>query len=300
MNGIYVFLNGARGIAVLESLKGSGHTVAGIIMPPKCADEAAIRTASMLHGLEPRPVSDVNAPDFINWLHLCKPELSIVAGYSSIFGRDLIELPKHGTINLHGGWLPKYRGGSPLNWQIANGETFVGCSILQMDEGIDTGPVLSESRIDIGPGDDIAVVHALANRIFQDLVLKTLNGISANNLEPRIQNETQASYWHQRNDMDGRIRWAACSAHAILNLVRAVPRPYPGAFCFLQGQKLRIFRCHIPEMVIHGIPGRVVYVQGQGPHVICSDRSIVLDEYVFEEDYETRLPNGAHLTSRPH
>ena len=127
-----------------------------------------------------------------------EPELFIVAGFSEIFEEKLLDLPKFGTLNLHGGPLPKYRGGSPLNWQMINDEPDITISIIQMDKGIDTGDVLGEKTFSYSDEETIVDIHRKANKHFSLLAL------SFRALEMIIckeQDEQQASYGCKKNEI---------------------------------------------------------------------------------------------------
>lgn len=191
--------------------------------------------------------------------------------------------------------FPATGGGSPLNWQIINGETSAGVSVLRVGEGIDAGAVLAEGAFPIGPDDTIADVHAHANQLFPTLVLDVLAGLDGGTLVERPQDPAEARYWHQRNEADGRIHWARLAASQVHDLVRAVAHPYPGAFTFLEGRKLRIFSTkHILE-TISGVPGRVSFIQELGPLVTCMNRAILLDQWEWADGGKGDLRHGVHF-----
>lgn len=119
VKGIVLFYNGERGKAVRKALFGAGHEIQVAFTP--------------------------QAFPTVDQLRAEAPLLSIVAGFPIIFKKDMIGVPKYGTINCHAGPVPNYRGGSPLNWQIINGETQIWVSLLRMDEGLDTGPVIAST-----------------------------------------------------------------------------------------------------------------------------------------------------------
>lgn len=296
MDRLCVFLNGDRGVAALDALIGAGHGVSHVFLPDGRQDSAALAPLRGRSEFTFRPVKDVNAADFVAELRALQPALSIVAGYSTIFQQALIGVPTHGTVNLHAGRLPGYRGGSPLNWQILNGDDSAGISVIQMDTGIDTGDVLAEAELPIGPDDTIADLHTRANQVFPELVLAVIDAIASGNLERRVQNDEQACYWHQRNDADGRIDWAGRTARDVHNLIRAITRPYPGAHTRLGDLKVRIRGSALLDFALRGVPGRVVWLQGRGPYVVCRDRAILITDYAAPDRPEFRLPHGAQLS----
>jgi methionyl-tRNA formyltransferase len=239
-------------------------------------------------------ISNVNDPDSINLLASLRPSIFLVAGFSSLFGPALLSVPRFGTLNLHAGKLPHYRGGSPLNWQLINGESRAGISVIQADLGIDTGRVLVEEFITIGSETTILDLHQQANALFPKLVLDALACIERGETG-RQQSEASASYWHQRTDADGRISFREMTASKVDLMVRALTRPYPGAWCLYQDKILRIFSAKIPNFVLKGIPGRLCFIQGVGPYVVCLDRAILLSEYEIENGSNERLRHGDYL-----
>src|SRR5262245_59511311 len=128
MRGIHVFLNGDRGIAVVAGLHAAGHRVESAIVP-EAAAIGDLDKACQAVGVPTRRVGAVNGEGFLQEMSAERPDLFVIAGFSTIFKRRIYGLPRLGSINLHAGRLPQYRGGSPLNWQMINGETSAGLSV---------------------------------------------------------------------------------------------------------------------------------------------------------------------------
>lgn len=292
MKGIVVFATGDRGIAVIERLLADGHEVASIVVPsgqtPAGLGELAKRAGCHLSAPE-----NVNSPVFLDLLSHHGVELSIVAGFPTIFRKSLIDLPRHGTMNLHAGRLPQYRGGSPLQWQIINGEAQAGLSIIRMDAGIDTGPLLGETTFEIPPEAQIGDLQASANQRFADLTAQCVASIADGTLSERAQ-QGKGTYWHQRNAADGRINFTTMSAKEVHNLVRAITKPYPGAFAFWGRQPVRIWKAAIAPTQMRGVPGRVVWLQGKGPYILCREGAVLAADYVIEGE-DAKLTIGARL-----
>jgi len=296
MKNIIVFLNGTRGLQVVEELKKSSHEILKCVIPIEKKFNAVQKLIKKI-GFECLRIENVNDKDIILNLKKLNPELFIIAGYSTIFKKDLVNLPKKGTINLHAGRLPEYRGGSPLNWQIINGEKIAVISVIKADEQIDTGVILKESEIKIEETMDINDLHNQANKVFPRLVKDLLDSIDKKEkLNNRIQNNKNASYWHQRNDNDGYLNFSKVDAKYACRFVRALTFPYPGAWAMLNQNKVRIFKIEIPKFKLCGAPGRICYVQNKGPYVICKDRAVLIQEYKIEKKNKTLLKQGDYLT----
>jgi len=283
MDGIVFYLNGERGIAALKAVCAAGHGVCAVVFPDTLSWTDELVVLAQDCGAAALPTADVNAPAFLATLAGMAPKLGIIGGYATIFKMPLIELPEQGTINLHGGRIPAYRGGSPLNWQIIQGEREIGISVLRVDARIDAGPVLAARTFPLGEDEDIDVAHAKANALFPELLVKVLDGLESGTLDERPQDESQAGYWHQRNDADGRIDWNGMTAQQVVNLVRGVARPYPGAWTVLDGQRVRVFKARVADVAIRGVPGRVLHMMGGGPQVVCADRAVTLEDFATDE-----------------
>ena len=191
--------------------------------------------------------------------------------------------------------MPEYRGGSPLNWQMINGENEAVISIIKVDENIDTGTILSEHPIRIEPKCTIANLHDQVNEIFPELLLEVILNLQRYKNNSRTQNETNARYWHQRSDQDGHLDFSKMTTIEADRFIRALTRPYPGAWAILNQKKIRIFKSEIPKIEIRGTLGRVCFVGRKGPYVICKDKALLINEYLIEGDKDFKLSNGQIL-----
>lgn len=294
MDGLFIFLNGERGARVVEELARAGHEIKALVVPANKA--GVVESVASQWKLDVRGVDNVNANEFCQWFAEQSPKLTIVAGFSTILKKPVIDIPEHGTINLHAGRLPQYRGGSPLNWQIIAGESQAGISVIQIDSGIDTGAILAETLLPINMNDTIGTMHEKANIAFPGLVLDVVNKIDCGDMVPKKQDEAKAYYWHQRQDEDGYLKPEIMGVDEADRFIRGLSHPYPGAFAFAEGRKIRLTKASIADMKIRGTAGRVCFIQGQGPYLICRDGALLLEEYNFENNAESRLLHGNYLT----
>ena len=218
-----------------------------------------------------------------------KPDLGIVAGFSHILPNDILKIPRYGFWNVHAGSVPKYRGGSPLNWQLINGEVRAGLSILEMTPGIDDGPILSSTNFKIAHADTILDLHIRANKLFPLLLLPLLSNLPESLRKSKVQSRIGARYWHQRNERDGQIDWINSNSQQVYNFVRAISKPYPGAFGVITGRReIRIWQVKIDENHVDGVPGRVVKLK-DGFHVPCGGGGSVL---LLEFESRHPIKNG--------
>ena len=131
-------------------------------------------------------------------------DVGIVCGFPYIFKKNLLKLSKYGIINCHAGKLPKYRGGSPLNWQIINNEKFFGLSIIKIDENIDTGEIIEEKKFKLLKKYNINDLHKIANNHFPRMVIKSLSKLRRN-IKFKKQSIKNFSYFKQRNQKDSEL-----------------------------------------------------------------------------------------------
>lgn len=170
---------------------------------------------------------------FISELRALKPDLIVVVAYGQILPQAMLDVPPHGCLNVHTSLLPNYRGAAPIQWAIANGDAETGVTIMKMDAGLDTGPILSVRRTPILPTDDSQTLHDRLAQLGADLLVETIPGYAAGKISPRPQPAEGASYAAKIKREDGKIDWTM-PAEKIWNRLRAFT-PWPGAFTFLLG-----------------------------------------------------------------
>jgi methionyl-tRNA formyltransferase len=169
--------------------------------------------------------------EFIAELRRLAPELIVVAAYGQILPQSILDLPRHGCLNVHTSLLPKYRGAAPIQWAIANGDTETGVTIMKMDAGLDTGPIVAQQRTPIQPADDSATLHDRLARLGAELLVATIPDYVAGKIQPRPQPVDGVSHAPKIKKKDGRIDWNL-PAQTIWNRLRAFT-PWPGAYTFL-------------------------------------------------------------------
>ena len=223
------------------------------------------------------------------------PELLVLVGYTQIIRRSIIDIAPRGAINLHGGKLPHYRGASTLNWMIINGETEGGVSIIQVDEGIDTGDVLAEERFGIGPDDTIRDVLRRSLEIFPPMLVRVLKEMESGTLTRTRQDPKAGRTWPKRHPADGVLNWSQMTAEQVHNMVRALTRPYPGAFSHLDGRKVFLWRSRVTGETETGLPGRVIDRRESICVIACKDRPIAVWDITDADGEPIDLPTGCEL-----
>jgi methionyl-tRNA formyltransferase len=167
------------------------------------------------------------------------PDACVVAAYGKILPEWLLAIPRLGCINVHASILPAYRGAAPINWAIANGERITGVTIMQMDQGMDTGPILAMRSIDIGDQETAPELSARLSTLGAELLSETLNSIERGQIKPVPQDDTQATYAPMLKREDGLIDFNQ-PASRIANRIRAF-QPWPAAYTFFRGTRLTVW-----------------------------------------------------------
>ena len=178
-----------------------------------------------LRVLQPLKAREEN---FISELRELKPDLMVVVAYGQILPPTILDVPKFGCVNVHTSLLPKYRGAAPIQWAIADGEPETGVTIMKMDAGLDTGPILSMRRTPILPADDSQILHDRLAQLGAELLVVTIPDYVAGKITPQPQPAAGSTYAAKIKKEDGQIDWNF-PAEKILNRLRAFT-PWPGAF----------------------------------------------------------------------
>ena len=172
------------------------------------------------------------AENFIGELRELKPDLMVVVAYGQILPQAILDLPAYGCVNVHTSLLPKYRGAAPIQWAIADGEPETGVTIMRMDAGLDTGPMLAMRRSPISATDNSQILHDRLAHLGAELLRETIPDYISGKILPQSQPAEGSTYAAKIKKEDGRISWSQ-SAVQIWNRLRAFT-PWPGAFTFLQ------------------------------------------------------------------
>jgi methionyl-tRNA formyltransferase len=277
--------NKTRGVRCMHALLGAGHRIVGVLAHPDRAStpvETVAGEARQL-GLPVLQPHDVHDPALLAEVASWGADLGVLAGYSPIVGSEFIAMPRHGCINLHGGQLPEYRGSSPMNWALINGESEVTLSIIQVDHGVDSGDVLSERAIPVAIDDSIADVDRQANDLFPKMLVEVVASIADGTVMRRREDERLARYFPLRFPDDGLILWDSFTAMQVHNRIRALTDPFPGAYTLFNGRRVKLLRSKLPKTPVFGEPGRVYRKSEHGLLVCASDQCVWVQQAVVEE-----------------
>lgn len=231
-------------------------------------------------GIELCAPEDPNHPLWIERIRKMAPDYIFSFYYRNLLGKELLSIPKKGAFNLHGSLLPKYRGRVPINWALINGEKETGVTLHRMTEKPDAGEIVAQEKFAIGNNDTAQEVHANATVAAAKLLKKTLPLFKKGTFKLTKQDDKKATYFGGRKAEDGLIDWSK-SAAEIRNLVRAVTRPYPGAFSFLGEKKYILWSVTEVKNPAKALPGTILTTE---PLTIACGKGALRVDYAQLED----------------
>ena len=247
------------------------------------------------HKLQPPPVKELaieyNIPIFqpetlknnvfAETLATLNPDIIIVVAYGKILPKYILDFPKFGCVNVHASLLPKYRGAAPINWCIINGEKQSGITTMYMNEGLDTGDMILKSAVEINNEMTVGELHDKLAVLGGEILVETLGKIALGIAPREPQNDAESTYAPMIDRETGRIDWTK-SALEIVNLIRGT-NPYPGAFCYYNGVKIKIFKASFGATSVSGNNGEIVAVSNSSIEVASEDgKSVFVEEVQFE------------------
>lgn len=230
----------------------------------------------------------LNTSDLCRLVATHRADLLLSVGYPKILPPPVLHAPSHGALNVHPSLLPRYRGPSPVFWQVARGETRSGVTVHRMTPGPDEGPILSQVETGIGAEETAGALFLRLARLAARLVLETLDRLEAGALAERPQDSAAASYHRRFRDEDALLNWSR-PAEDLARLVRAC-NPFPGARTSLpDGESVRIWRARALPGQVHDRPGAIV-ARRRGSVVVVTGASLLRVE-TATSDRGRRFPS---------
>ncbi|MDX2497401.1 MAG: methionyl-tRNA formyltransferase [Desulfobacterales bacterium] len=267
----------AFGANVLEKLMDRNENVVAVYAPTDRPGGRMdpLKDAAVSKGIDVfQPTTYKDDRVFSEYNEL-KPDLTVMAFVTDIIPARFFEVPTHGTINYHPSLLPRHRGASAINWAVIMGDSKTGLNIFWPDGGIDTGPILLQKEIDIGPDDTTGSLYF--NHLFPmgvDAILESIDLIKAGNAPKILQDEVGATYEPPCDDKVAGIDWNK-PADELYNLVRGCD-PQPGAFAVLGGEKVRFYGAKRIEETVVDAPGTILNVDDKGIHIALSGGRLIV------------------------
>ncbi len=253
----------AFAVPTLDALINRGENICAVVTQPdrpvgrgQRVSQSPVHVHAAEAGLAVLQPEKVRSPDFINSMKALDPDVAVVVAYGQIIPRSLLDIPRHGFLNVHASLLPAYRGAAPINWALINGEPETGVTIMQLDEGMDTGDMLLKESVPVSPKDTALTLHDRLAELGARLMAQALDMLREGALTPVPQNDAEASYAPLLKKQDGRIDWTADAAQ-IHNRIRGMT-PWPGCFTFLRGKRVKIHNAEPLQNVSPEPPGQIL------------------------------------------
>jgi methionyl-tRNA formyltransferase len=299
LNMTLVFL-GTPSFAVptLERIVQAGHRVLAVFTQPdrpkgRGGELAAspVKETALRFSLPVHQPERIRRPEPVEQLKQMQPDAMVVVGYGQIIPQSIIDIPRHGIINVHASLLPKYRGAAPIQWAIANGEASSGVTTMRIDAGLDTGDMLLKWETPIGPEENAIELGQRMAQAGADLLVETLAGIDSGTIRPEAQDNLQASLAPILKKEDGEVDWN-WPGRKIANRARGF-LPWPGAYTYFRGQLFHIWKARVADEPGEGAPGRLMPLKRR--LLVSSGEGSALELLEVQIEGRKRMPAEAFL-----
>ncbi len=250
-------------VETLHLLVESAHEIVGVVTRPDKAKgrrkvllPSPVKEEALRQNLAVYQPEKVRDPVFVRQLALLEPDVIVVAAFGQIIPAEILQMPKYGCLNVHASLLPKYRGAAPIQWAVIDGEKESGVTIMQMDEGLDTGDILAQEKVVLSEDETGGSLFDRLSETGAELLVRTLPALEEGTLQPiRQPAESPTRYASMLTKQMGCIDWNQ-DAHRIACLIRGM-NPWPSAYTYLNGKMLKIWKAEAVDTGEQGQPGCV-------------------------------------------
>jgi methionyl-tRNA formyltransferase len=262
---------------ILRSLADSRHRLRAVLTQPDrpagrglAATASEVKTLALQRGIAVLQPSSLREPQDQAQIGTFAPDVMVVAAYGLLLPQAVLDIPPHGGINIHASLLPRWRGAAPIQRALLAGDRYTGISVMQMDAGLDTGPVLMQESVSILDDDTAGALHERLASLGAAMCLDALDALEAGLLKPVAQQHELATYAVKIDKAEGHIDWRE-SAKAVCRRIRAF-NPVPGASARIRRVELKLWRCAPADD--HGAPGEILEASKNGLLVACGEGAI--------------------------
>lgn len=269
----------------LRALLGEGHEVVAVVTQPDRAagrgrklKASEVKKTAIEEGLRVLAPERPRGEGFLAELRALRPEISVVAAYGHILPREVLDLPKRGSVNVHASLLPELRGAAPVNWAIARGLPRTGVTIMEMTEGLDEGPILLQREVPIAEDDTASGLYQRLAEVGAEALIEALALLEVGALEARPQDETFATYAPKVDREVARIDWSRPAADLACH-VRGMDAT-PGAWTTLDGESIKLFRPKALEKPADAPPGTILRGERDEGLLVATGRGVLRLERV--------------------
>jgi methionyl-tRNA formyltransferase len=259
-------------VPVLKALAGAHEVVCVYTQPPRPAGRgkalrmSAVHASALALGLPVRHPVSLRSIDAQAEFAALQQDVAVVVAYGLILPQVVLDAPRFGCLNIHASLLPRWRGAAPIHRAVMAGDSETGVCIMQMDAGLDTGPVLLRQATPIEDNETTADVHDRLSELGAQLVLRALANLGT--LVPKQQPEEGVSYAHKIDKAESRIDWGLPAAQ-VDRQIRGLS-PFPGAWCEMAGERVKLLRSNVTTG--SGVPGQIL----QGLTVACGQGAVAI------------------------
>jgi methionyl-tRNA formyltransferase len=281
-------------VPTLQAVQSAGHDIELVLCQPDRPSGRGlslavppVKQAALDAGLEVlQPEKIRTNTELRARLEAIRPDAIVVVAYGRLIPPWMLDLPRYGNLNLHGSLLPKYRGAAPIQWAVANGEKVTGVTTMRLDEGMDTGDMLLQRELPIGPTDTAEALFFRLAELGAPLMVETLAGLESGAITPQKQDNSLARHAPLLTRDDGRVD-PARAAQSIYDRWRGF-QPWPGAWTTVRGKKLTLHRLMLASSTQPSEPG-IFYVEGDRLYFTAGDGNS-LEVTELQAEGKRRMP----------
>jgi methionyl-tRNA formyltransferase len=286
--------------AALEAIAGAGHDIVLVLtQPDRPAGRGMAQTGSAVKQVAQRLGAPLHQPERLRDpathvpLRDARADVLVVAAYGLILPQAVLDIPRLGAVNVHASLLPRWRGAAPIHRALLAGDATTGITIMQMDAGLDTGPMLLREPLAIAPDDTVGTLHDRLAALGATLIVRALDGLARGALHPEPQPAEGVTYAAKIDKREARLDWSQ-SAAELERRIRAF-HPVPGAVTSLRGHDIKVWRAQ--RCAGRGAPGEVLAAGTAGVEVACGDAALRITE--LQRAGGKRLPPAEFLRGCP-
>ncbi len=233
-----------------------------------------VKVRALERGLEVIQPTKLRTGEVAAWMRERNTDVALVVAYGRILPQDVLDAPRLGCVNVHASLLPKYRGAAPITWAVVDGERATGITLMRLDAGMDTGPMLAKYRLEIGADETAGALGVRLGLLGADVVRRDLPRYVAGELTAEAQDDAHATVARMLTKDDGRVDFEK-PARRVHDHVRGMS-PWPGAFTMLDAKKVKILATHVAAGARSGRPGEVVLADKAHLVVACGEGAVEL------------------------
>lgn len=271
-------------VAALERIVGTDNEVVGVVTQPdrkRNRGEVSfcpVKQFAVEKGIKVYQYESIRK-EGVEDIKAINPDVMITCAFGQIISQEILDIPKYGVINIHASLLPKYRGSSPIQWCLVNGESKTGVTIMRTALAVDSGDILLQKEIDILPEENAGELFDRLAVLGGQAIVEALEIIADGRAVYTPQQESQATHYPMISKEDGKIDWSK-SAREVFNKMRGFT-PWPSAFTTLDGKLFKILKCVVSDKIFDGKEGQV-FVEERKAYVVCGNGTVELKEVQLE------------------